>query len=398
MSTASLMQGFPPQPDQQVTLANWLKPPFNRWSFQHMREIVSSAAIHRGAGPASALERRDGAVERIAFQAPDGSEWTIGQMLAKTYTDGFLVLHRGRVVAEHYDNKLTPATRHIIFSVSKSVTASLCGVLVDRGLLDPGAPVTRYVPEVAGSAYGDCTVRHVLDMSVSVNFVEDYLDATGDFARYRAATGWIPAPDPKNLADLRSFLATMKRGGEPHGERFHYVSPNSDLLGWIMERAAGERFDTLMSERLWRPMGAEFDGDIAVDRLGAPRTAGGICVSLRDLARFGELMRRRGMAGDRQVLPGWWIDDIQNAGDPVAWQKGEMAKLIPAGRYRSKWYAIGNDHNAFCASGIHGQWIYVDPAAEAVIVKLSCQPLAVDDPMERLILAGFHGLAGALMK
>ena len=392
------MQGFPPLPEGQVSLANWLKPPFNRWSFQHVREVVPTAGIHRGRGPAMMMRRNDRAVERIAFQTPEGKESTIGRLLDETFTDGFLVLQRGRILSERYDNHMTPDARHIVFSVSKSMTASLTGVLVDRGLLDPDAPVTRYVPEVASSAYGDCTLRHVLDMTVSVDFVEDYLDTTGDFARYRTATGWIPIVDPKNLADLRSFLATMKRGAEPHGTRFHYVSPNSDLLGWILERASGIRYARLISELMWQPMGAEFDAEIAVERLGAPRAAGGISATLRDLARFGELMRRRGMAGGRQVLPGWWIDDIRREGDPVAWQKGDLLHMLPKGRYRSKWYKVGNDHDAFCASGIHGQWIYIDPAAEAVVVKLSSQPLAVDDPMDKLVLAALHGLCSALMR
>ena len=397
MADLPMMRGFPSPPDQQVSLANWLRPPFNRWSFQHVREIVPTACIRRANQPATALRRDDRTVERIAFQGPDGSEWTVGRLLAETFTDGFLVLQRGRVVAESYDNGFSPEGRHIVFSVSKSITASFAGVLVDRGLLDPDAPVTRYIPEVAGSAYGDCTVRHVLDMTVSVNFVEDYLDTTGDFARYRASTGWIPIADPKNLADMRGFLATLKRGAEPHGVRFHYVSPNSDLLGWILERASGVGYARLLSDLLWQPMGAESDAEIAVDRLGAPRSAGGISAASRDLGRFGELMRRRGMAGNRQVLPGWWIDDIRAKGDPTAWQKGEMAHLLPRGRYRSKWYSTGNDHDAYCAIGIHGQWIYVDPAAEMVVVKLSSQPLAVDDAMDKLLLAGFHGLAGALM-
>jgi len=398
MSDAKLMQGSPPAPEAQVSLANWLKPPFNRWSFQHVREVVPTAGIHRGRGPSLMLGRSDRAVERIAFQTPQGGESTIGTMLADTFTDGFLVMQRGRILSERYDNHQTPDARHIVFSVSKSITASLAGTLVDRGLLDPDSPVTRYIPEVAGAAYGDCTVRHVLDMTVSTDFVEDYLDATGDFARYRASTGWIPIVDPKNLSDLRTFLATLKRGAEPHGTRFHYVSPNSDLLGWILERTAGVHYARLISEMMWQPMGAEFDADIAVDRQGAPRAAGGISASLRDLGRFGEMMRRRGMAGGRQVLPGWWVDDIREKGDPVAWQKGEMLHLIPRGHYRSKWYKIGNEHDAFCAIGIHGQWIYVDPAAEVVIVKVSSQPLAVDDPMDKLTLAGFHGLCSALVR
>lgn len=397
MTDLPLMQGFPPSPDHQVTLANWLKPPFNRWSFHHVREILPTAAIHRAPGPASILRRSERSVDRIAFQGPDGQEWTIGRMLAASYTDSFLVMQRGRILAERYDNANNADSRHIVFSISKSFTGSLAGVLAERRLLDPESPVTRYIPEAAGSAYGDCTVRHVLDMTVSVDFVEDYLDSTGDYARYRAATAWIPVADVAKASDLRGFLVTMKRGAEPHGARFHYVSPNSDLLGWVLERASGVAYPRLLSEFIWQPMGAEFDGDVAVDRRGAPRPAGGICVVLRDLARFGEMMRRRGMAKGRQIVPGWWIDDILANGDGAAWKKGDLAHLLPHGRYRSKWYSIGNDHNAFCAIGIHGQWVYVDPAADMVVAKLSSQPLALDDPTDKLMLAGFHALGKALM-
>ena len=399
----TLMQGSPPAPEAQVTLANWLTPPFNRWSFQHVREVVPTAGILRGEGPATALRRSERHIEGIAFTPPAGGkgaggEMTVGRMIAETFTDGFLVLHRGRIVAERYDNAMTPSSRHIVFSVSKSITATLAGVLVDRGQLDPDAPVTRYIPEVANSAYGDATVRHVLDMTVSVNFVEDYLDKTGDFARYRDSTGWIPIVDPNNLGDLRKFLATMKRGAEPHGTRFHYVSPNSDLLGWILERASGRRYAELLSDLVWAPMGAEFDADIAVERKGAARAAGGFSAALRDLGRFGEMMRCRGVAQGRQVIPGWWIDDIRNNGDPATWKKGELAAMLPIARYRSKWYTLDNEHSAYCAIGIHGQWIYVDPIAEVVIVKVSSQPLAVDEYMDRLCPVGFHAISRALMR
>lgn len=399
----TLMQGCPPAPEAQVTLANWLTPPFNRWSFQHVREVVPTAGILRGEGPATVLRRSERNIEGIAFAPPAGGkgaggETTVGRMIAETFTDGLLVLHRGRIVAERYDNAMTPSSRHIVFSVSKSITATLAGVLVDRGQLDPDAPVTRYIPEVANSAYGDATVRHVLDMTVSVNFVEDYLDKTGDFARYRDSTGWIPITDPNNLGDLRKFLATMKRGAEPHGTRFHYVSPNSDLLGWLLERASGRRYAALLTELVWAPMGAEFDADIAVERKGAARAAGGFSAALRDLGRFGEMMRCRGVAQGRQVIPGWWIDDIRNNGDPAAWKKGELAAMLPIARYRSKWYTLDNEHGAYCAIGIHGQWIYVDPIAEVVIVKVSSQPLAVDEYMDRLCPVGFHAISRALMR
>ncbi len=396
LNSTDLMRGAPPPADRQVTLANWRLPPFNRWGFQNVRQILPTAPISRGGAAALPLAADRHPIDGIAFAGPDGGEWTVARMLAETWTDGLVVLRGGRVVAEHYDNGQRPETPHLVFSVSKSFTGALAGIAAGSGQLDPDAPVTRYIPEATGSAYGDCAVRHVLDMTVGTSFEESYLDPAGDYVRYRVATGWNPPGDPSWIADMRGFLLTLKRDRKPHGETFHYVSPNSDLLGWILERATGERLADLMSRALWSRLGAESDAEITVDRLGAARTAGGISVTLRDLARLGETMRRGGKAGNAQVIPAAWVADILGKGDRAAWARGEMAELLPGGSYRSQWYSLNNASGAFCAIGIHGQWIYVDPAAEVVIAKQSSQPLPVDDATDHLLLRGFDAIARAL--
>ena len=137
------------------------------------------------------------------------------------------------------------------------MTAILTGILVDRGFLDPDSPITEYIPEVNSSAYETATVRHLLDMSVGISFNEDYENEAGDFARYRMATGWIPLSEPGAPDNLRSFLSTLKKEGD-HGVVFHYVSPNTDLLGWVLERASGLPFAELFSREIWQPMGAEY--------------------------------------------------------------------------------------------------------------------------------------------
>ena len=380
-----------------VTLANWRQAPWNCWAFHHVPEILPVMRIAHDPARIAALPQASRALGDLEFTGPGGAHWTLARVLTETSTDGFLVLHEGRVAFERYGNGLSAGDPHIIFSVSKSITGILAGILVERGQLDPDAPVVRYVPEAAGSAYGDCTVRHVLDMTVGIAFVENYLDTTGDFARYRAATGWNPVENPSFASDLRSFLVTLRRDANPHGARFHYVSPNSDMLGWILERAGGMPYARLLTELIWQRLGAEADAHVTVDRVGAARAAGGICVTLRDLARFGEMVRNFGRGGDQQIAPRGWIEDILANGDQRAWLATETAaKFLPGGRYRSQWYIIGNDSGAYCAIGIHGQWIYIDPEAEMVIAKLSSQPLPVDDATDRLLLATFAAVADAL--
>ncbi|MGE3628259.1 MAG: serine hydrolase domain-containing protein [Hyphomicrobiales bacterium] len=373
----------------QPTLANWRTAPFNRWAFRHVREIVPSARIARGPLTAWRLERDIRPLEALAFQAPDGRSLSIAEMAAETFTDGLIVLKHGRILHESYHAGHDAETPHIVFSVSKSVTALLAGVLVGQGRLDPDAPVTHYVPEAKASAYRAATVRHVLDMTVGVAFEENYLAPDPTFLRYREATNWNPPTGEP--CDLNSFLSTLPPDGSPHGEAFHYVSPNSDMLGWIIERAGGRRYADLATDLLWRPMRPEADAYVTVDRLGAARAAGGVCMTLRDIARIGEMVRCRGMAGGRQVVPGEWIDDIAANGDPEAWAKGSMKGLIPGGRYRSKWYVTKG--GVLMAIGIHGQWIYVDRAAGIVIAKQSSQPEPADDPADALTVRAFKALA-----
>ena len=380
-----------------ATLANWRLPPWNTWAFQHVPELIPVMRIAHDPARMSPLPEAARDLGSLAFTGPGGAPWIVARMLPETATDGFIVLHNGRVAFEWYGNSLGAGDPHIIFSVSKSMTGILAGILVERGQLDPDAPVVRYVPESAGSVYGDATVRHVLDMTVGIAFVEDYLDTTSDFARYRAATGWNPVANPALASDLRSFLVTLRRDENPHGAKFHYVSPNSDMLGWILERAGGMPFARLVTELIWQKLGTEADAHVTVDRAGAARSAGGICVTLRDLARFGEMVRNFGRAGGEQVAPRWWIEDILGNGDQHAWlAQPTAAKFLPAGRYRSQWYMIGNATGAHCAIGIHGQWIYIDPAAEMVIAKLSSQPLPLDEAIDHLLLAAFDAIASAL--
>jgi CubicO group peptidase (beta-lactamase class C family) len=288
---------------------------------------------------------------------------------------------------------MNAATPHIIFSISKSICGALGGILVDRRLLDPDDLVTDYIPELASSVYAACTVRHLLDMAVGIAFNEDYDDPRGDVMRYRYAAGWDPLPPGEAPNDLRSFLAQQKSDGQKHGELFHYVSTNTDVLGWVYERACDQSYADITSEYLWSPLGAERDAYITVDSRDAMRAAGGVCVTPRDLARFGEMIRRRGVANGRQVVPGAWIDDINEHGNPEAWARSEFADMFPQASYRSKWYRIDRTNNVLCALGIHGQWIYIHPQAELVIIRMASEATPLDLDRVRGWRRGFDAIA-----
>jgi CubicO group peptidase (beta-lactamase class C family) len=393
---ADLMDDFPPAPERLVTLANWRKAPFSAWGFRNVRRLVPTAEI-AACGQAVALEQDPQPLAKVTFDGHDGQSTTVGDALPATSTDAFIVLRRGRIAMEWYGPGMDATTPHIVFSVSKSICGALAGIVAERGLLDPEAPVTKYVPELAGSVYDSCTVRHLLDMSVGIRFNEDYDDPNGDVARYRNAVGWDPIASGQQATDLRSFLKLQSPDGQRHGSLFHYVSTNTDVLGWVIERACRGPYADILSDYLWGPLGAERGGYITVDAHQAMRAAGGVSVAPRDLARFGEMMRRRGMADGRQVVPGWWIDDINTAGDAEAWARSDFAEIFAGASYRSQWYRIDRARGVLVAFGIHGQWIYVHPDAELVIIRMASEATPFDVARIRGWRRGFDAIAARFL-
>ena len=374
-----MMDRFPSPVAAQVTLANWRNPPFARWAFQHVRELIPSADI-----------ANDPANVRPLPEAPlDGRKLPLGDFLEATDTDGFVILHRGRLVFERYTNGMTPHTPHILMSVTKSMLGLLAGILAGRGLLDPEREVVDIIPELQKTGYAGATVRHLLDMRSGIAFEEDYLATSGPIVEYRKSTGWNPLGPGEEPSDLRSFYRTLTGRDGPHGGIFRYISPNTDLLGWVIERATGRRYADLMSELLWQPAGAERPGYITVDRLGAPRVAGGMCVTPRDLARVGLLIAENGRRGAQQVIPASWIDDLAANGDPAAWAAGTFAEYFGHAEmhYRAKWYVLRGPRPLLFGWGIHGQHLFVDRAAGLVIAKASSQALPVDVERIRTTIA-----------
>ena len=374
---------------KDVRLETWRQTPFNRWSFQNVGELVPSAhiaAAFAGEEPARPLGGLLG--EKITFA--NGPE-TVEAFLKRSDTDALAVLKAGKPVGDWSASHMPFGARHIIFSISKSVTAILAGILEGEGVFDPDAPVAQYIPEAKGSAYGDASVRHVLDMTVSLDFEEAYLDPESAFARYRRSTLWNPDGGSETLS---AFLMTIQRLAEPHGQTYRYRSPNSDMLGIVVERASGKRVSELLSEKLWLPLGAASEMSVTVDMEGTARTAGGMSMTPRDLARIGEMMRQGGLANGRRILPEAWVrDTVATGGSHEAWQRGTMVFLFPKGRYRNKWYQTGHDSGAYCGIGIHGQWLYVNPKTEVVITKMSSQPEPVDDKLDDDIVAFLHALS-----
>ena len=375
-----------------LNLANWRTAAFSRWSFHHVREVVPTANILTSPLSSKELAKASQSLASVTFKGPDSEIWTLDRLHEQSSCNAFLVSHQGKLVQEWYVQESVEINPHIVFSVSKSITAMLAGILVGQGLLKPAEQVCHYVPELENTAYRDCTLQQLLDMTASIDFEEQYDATEGKFVEYRISTGWHPAGIETLDYGMHEFLKSLKPGSANHGEVYAYKSPNSDLLGWILERVTSQDIATLFSKYLWQPIGAESDAYITVDRKGAARTAGGFCALPRDLLRFGELVKNKGRIDNRVIIPEFWIEDCFHGGDGELWQQSLSAEKFPHGNYRNKWYQSGNSHGAIAAIGIHGQWIYIDPLADVVIVKLSSQGEALNPSLALVNIRAFEAI------
>jgi CubicO group peptidase (beta-lactamase class C family) len=342
-----------------VPLTSWQVGPWNRWSYQHVGEVVPTVPVGRGYGTIWDLPARDAALDELA-----------GELVDSAYADGVAVVHDGAFVLERYGNGMEPHTLHLSQSVGKSVLGLLVGVLVERGELDTDRPATDHVPELAGSGYDGATIQHLLDMTAAIDFVEDY---AVDFWRYDIACGWHP-PDPDvDAASILEYLPTIGAAEWRHGERFHYATPNTDLLGIVAERAAGAPLAELIATHLWTPLGTEHDAELTIDPAGTAAIGGGFCATLRDYSRLGALLLDNG----RGIVPEHWIARLGD-GDPQAFALSPEGPWDADG-YRNQWW--GRDGGP-AARGIHGQLIAVDHRAGVVVTILSSWPDALDDALD----------------
>lgn len=343
----------------------------------------------------SALAVAEKNLDTYAFDDDKGQKITVADWLKNTYTDGIVVLHKGQVVYERYMNQMKPETPHLLFSVTKSFTGLLAAQLAHEGKIDLDALVTRYVPELADSAWGDMKVREVMDMTGAVRYREVYTDPTTEVFPYLFSSSMLPPPPayagPK---DIYSFLKTLKKEGE-HGAGFVYRTVHSEVLGWIVSRVTGQHFSDLMSERIWTRMGMEEDAYVMVDSVGTPLQGAGLNATARDLARFGEMLRVGGTYNGQKIFDKAVIDDLKKGGDREKFKTSGMA-FRPGYSYHNQWWILHNADGAFEASGVHGQMVHINPAAEMVVVKLTSHPIAGAGPTHPLTLRAWTALAQAV--
>lgn len=397
------MQGFPPPKDKILSAKNgsFFEFPALRYSVNHMREFFPSRKVGSAKEDYHTFRTKlDEKIDEVTFIPWEKTEkMTWKESLDANYTDGIIVLHKGKIVYEAYPAGLTPDGIHAAMSVSKSFTGTLASILIAEGQIDPNKFVSYYVPELTDSAFGDATVQQVLDMTTSVDYTEDYNDPNAGVWKYAESGNPFRPDNYTGPYDYYDYLVTLKKiPGQAHGEKFEYKTVNTEVIGWVVSKVTNKSITELISEKIWIPMGAKYDGYYLVDPAGIAYAGGGFSLNLTDMATFGEMVRNHGKLGRYEILSKKATDEISSGGDPEVFAKGGEYPLLKGWSYHNFWWITNNEHKAFMARGVHGQAIYIDPVAEMVIVRFASNPLSSNKYIDPVSIPAYEALADYLME
>lgn len=353
--------------------------PHNRWAFSHLREMITTVNIPIGTNFTRPLSGSVVQPESVAINWK-GSQTNLTDVLESQYNDGILVLKDGEILIEGYFGALTRRRPHAMFSMSKSVVGIIAAILEEKGVVDLAKPISFYVPGLAGSGYGEETLRRLMDMRDGTNYTETYADVNSTVQISDCSAGFYggkacPETYPQTVYEV---LESVGRD-ESTTNLFNYKSGNTDAVAWALEMAGGEKLSTLIEENLWKPMGAEHDASITVDKGGFEYANGGMSATLRDMGRFGQLVLENGVSRGKQIIPSKHISDIKEQLSEPEWLKGDTADGF---FYRSFFWGSGGDNSDFMAAGIHGQRVYISSESNMVIALFSSWPTAGGNGMD----------------
>ena len=339
----------------------------NSLTFHNMDQIFDTRRV-ANAGPVWPLQSDP---KPLQFSYSHGGKtYTAEEGLGRTFTNALIVIKHGKVVTERYLNKTDASTHFVSFSMAKSITSILIGEAVAEGKIHSiEDPITRYVPELKDSAYDGVTIRQALMMRSGADFDERY-----DFANPGLASAAFEESLVRNRVRFASFGEVLTRAYAP-GTRFNYSTVETCVLGWVLERATGVHIADYMAEKVWKPAGMESYGFWILDGkpgVGREFNGAGFNAVARDYARLGLMMLHNGKAQEKQVVPESWVKE-----STAPRETQPLGPGVPLG-YRYQWWTIAGT-DAYLAIGLQGQFIYIDPATDTVVVKLSYFPPGNED-------------------
>ena len=367
----------------QVTVENWDKGgAVSHWAYLHVSEISPTAIIRRGGSMVDLPQQLRPEIGALKLSHPGEPDQTLEQFVNNGAVDGCIVLHAGKIVFEKYPTS-HPDDLHLAMSVGKAFVATALALLEDEGKIDLEKPVEYYLPELKGSGWQGVRLRDVADMRSGMEGEETSNDAYRNPAhkefQYEATHGWQPRtapnlPDAVRRGDLLGFLATLKRVRNP-GETRAYTGTNTAVLGEVISRVTGQSLADVISERIWSKIGAEHDAVLAVNERGFPVAAGGMCMTLRDLARFGMAFTKRPPSLEQGIIPERIVDRFFNSRGGSVDQKGMLPLTY-------QWDFVSNQHE-LAKGGWAGQLLYINRDKD-VVVAYSGTNQTADPKMEPL--------------
>lgn len=348
---------------------DFINSPLNMLAYQHIDSIFYTAPVKAGTQPPWEMKRAEAPLSFTYEFA--GQTYTPEQFLSRNKSNALMVIKSGSIVYENYLNFSTQETRFLSMSMAKSITSILIGAALEDGVIKSlDEQLTAYVPELAGTGYDGVTVRDALQMRTGIAREEDYSvdpDNPSEWWKWREAT------IIRNQRRVAEQALEMKRANQP-GSKFEYSTLDTVVLGWVLERALnGKSISDYMSERIWQPLGAEADGSWVLDGplgVGREQNGMGFNATLRDYGRLGLMMLNNGRANGRQILTEAWVRESTVS------RPGELTAPNALTGYQYQWWTLAGT-NAYVAVGYDGQFIFVDPDTETVIVKMGYYP---DEP------------------
>ena len=387
-SQSLIMQGAPPSKENQVTFKNYRHYPFNKWAFHNIGAPFNMVTIPREGQIASLTQKDHAELGQLELIDGFGKSRSVEHILANTDTDGFVVLRDNKVLFERYYGDMSRHDHHIWFSATKSLVSTAIGILIENGKIKLSDSPAKYLPELKGSGFERTTIQNVLNHSSAIDFKENYTDLNSDFLKYYGPAlnmAYIPGgrdalPESTEIYGVYDFLEKFIREDKTlqPGDEFDYNSANADVAGWLVARVSGMPLQDFIQKNIWSKLGAEHDALIAVDRAYMPVATGGMTTTLRDAARFGQMILNRGQVNGEQVIPAHWIDQSLRvtAKDKQKMKSNSKYQDNSWTAYKNMWWIIDDEQGEYAAVGIHGQVIYINRSANVVIAYFSSQPVA----------------------
>jgi CubicO group peptidase (beta-lactamase class C family) len=340
--------------------------------FRHMDRIFPVQTIQRE-GSMFAFKESPTDLGAVPYEW-EGETGTLEGFLDKTTTTNFLVIKDDTIVYERYFRGNTKESLATSWSVAKSFTSALVGIALEEDYIESvDDPITRYLPELEQSGYNGVPIKHILQMSSGIDFREVYDDPSSDT---KAMLGRLAMGG--SIVDYAASLDSQRKSGEA----FNYASIDTNILGILIEETTGMSPAKYLEEKIWSELGMESGATWGTDNHGNTLSFGYLNATARDYAKFGRLYLNKGNWNGKQIVPAAWVEESVNPDQ-------DYLKLVnPEGGlsigYQYQWWVPAGTEDEFTGIGVWGQYVYVNPAHNLIIVKNSADPLFGERTLETI--------------